>query len=509
MVEAWLEPIYDAAEMRAVDSWAIEQQGVPSLELMEAAGGAVARAVAALSPRGPVRVVCGKGNNGGDGLVAARRLAETGFEVDVLLLAPKSELSADAATNLDRVSEAREVDPGGLAAALESSGAVVDAIFGTGFEGAPRSPIDGAIEAIGASGAPVVACDIASGVNASNGEVEGAAVEADVTVSFHAAKVGHVVGPGKGMTGELQVAPIGIPPGAPGEPAAGVIGAAALELPPRRGPTSTKFTSGQVVIVGGSRGLTGAVCMAAEAATRAGAGYATVAVPADLETIFEVKLTEVMSRGCPGDEGALGAGSVDAALEACEGAASVVLGPGLGRRKESLAFACELAGRIEAPLLIDADGLNAHAGRLDSLRSRSHPTVLTPHAGELGRLLDRNSDEIGQRRLAAAREAAQASGAVVLLKGDDTIVTDGERVGVNTVSAPALATAGTGDTLSGTIGALLARGLDAFEAACVGALVGARAGRTAAERVGLPESVVATDVIAALPAALRPGGGVE
>jgi NAD(P)H-hydrate epimerase len=299
------------------------------------------------------------------------------------------------------------------------------------------------------------------------------------------------------------VAPIGIPAGAPSKPSAGVIAPAVLELAPRRGPASTKFSSGKVTIVGGSRGLTGAVCMAAEAATRAGAGYATVAVPEELEQIFEVKLTEVMSRGCPGDGAALVAGSVDAALESAEGAAAVVLGCGLGRRKESFAFAREVAGRIEAPLLIDADALNAHAGRLDTLKKREGATVLTPHAGELGRLLERSSDEIGEHRLACAREAADASGAVVVLKGDDTIVSDGERVAVNALSAPALATAGTGDTLSGTIAALMARGLEPFEAACAGVLVGARAGRLAAEKVGAPESVVATDVIAEIATALR------
>jgi ADP-dependent NAD(P)H-hydrate dehydratase / NAD(P)H-hydrate epimerase len=505
MVEAWLEPLYDAEGMRAMDRWAIEEQGVPSLELMEAAGGAVASAAAALSPQGPVRVVCGKGNNGGDGLVAARRLTDTGFEVEALLLVPASELSGDAAANLERFPAAREVDPGRLDDTLAGAGAIVDAVFGTGFEGAPRSPLDAAIDAINRSGAPVVACDIASGVNAANGEVEGAAVEADVTVSFHAAKVGHLVAPGKAHTGELQVAPIGIPDGAPGESAAGLITPAVLSLAPHRGPASTKFTSGQVVIVGGSRGLTGAACMAAEAAIRAGAGYATVAVPADLEPIFEVKLTEVMSRACPSEDGALGPASAEAALEACGRAAAVVLGPGLGRREESLELARDLALRIEAPLLIDADGLNAHAGLLAALRKRGAPTVLTPHAGELGRLLERSSDEIGAHRLASAIEAASASGAVVLLKGDDTIVTDGERVAVNGLSAPALATAGTGDTLSGTIGALMARGLDPFAAACAGAIAGARAGRLAAERVGAPESVVATDVIAALPSAIRPG----
>jgi ADP-dependent NAD(P)H-hydrate dehydratase / NAD(P)H-hydrate epimerase len=506
-MESWLQPLFDAEGMRAVDSWAIEKQGVPSLELMESAGEAVAAAVAELSPQGTVRVVCGKGNNGGDGLVAARHLRDTGFDVETVLLGSPDELSEDAKVNFDRLGSAIEAP--GLDAALQGSGAIVDAIFGTGFEGAPRSPIDAAIDAINRSEAPVVSCDVASGVNASSGEVEGAAVEADLTVSFHAAKVGHLIAPGKTHSGELRVAPIGIPEGAPSQPAAWVIGPAVLELLPRRGPASTKFSSGQVVIIGGSRGLTGAVCMAAEAAARAGAGYATVAVPADLEQIFEVKLTEVMSRGCPGTDGALGADSADAALEAAEGAAAAVLGPGLGRREESLQFARNLAPRIEAPLLIDADALNAHAGRLDSLKRRAAPTVLTPHAGELGRLLERSSDEIGARRLACAREAAEASGAVVVLKGDDTIVSDGERVAVNALSAPALATAGTGDTLSGTIAALMARGLEPFEAACAGVLVGTRAGRLAAKRVGAAESVVATDVIAQLPSALRPDLTVE
>ncbi|HXQ88706.1 MAG TPA: NAD(P)H-hydrate epimerase, partial [Solirubrobacterales bacterium] len=289
-MESWLRPLYDAEGMRGVDRWAIEEVGVPSLELMEAAGRAVAEVVAELAPEGPVRVVCGKGNNGGDGFVAARLLREMGFEVEALLLWPGEELRGDAAVNFERFGgELLEGDP---AERLGDSGAVVDAIFGTGFEGAPREPAAAAIEAINRCGAPVVACDIASGVDASTGEVEGEAVEADVTVSFHAAKVGHRVAPGKWRTGELRVAPIGIPDGAPGEVAAGEIDSAVLALAPRRGPRSTKFSSGQVAIAGGSRGLTGAVRMSSLAAIRAGAGYATVAVPSDLEIAFEIAQPE-------------------------------------------------------------------------------------------------------------------------------------------------------------------------------------------------------------------------
>ncbi len=506
-MESWLNPLYDAEGMRAIDRWAIEEMGVPSLELMEAAGRAVAVTVGELALDGPVRVVCGKGNNAGDGLVAARYLAEAGFEVEALLLWPAAELSDDAAANLERF--AAEQVSGDLGPRLVDSGAVVDAIFGTGFAGEPREPALGAIAAIDACGAPVVACDIASGVDASSGEVAGAAVEADFTVSFHAAKIGHRVAPGKWHGGELRVAPIGIPASAPAAPAAGAIETAVLGLAPRRGSRSTKFSSGQVTIAGGSRGLTGAVQMSSRAAIRAGAGYATVAVPADLEPIFEQGQPEVMSVGCPGGDGCLAPASAKPLLRAFERAAAGVLGPGLGRDPASVELARGVLGAIEAPLVLDADGLNAFAGELGRVAAREAPTVLTPHAGELGRLLGRSSEDVSACRLAAAREAARTAGAVVVLKGDDTIVTDGERVAVNVLPAPALATAGTGDVLSGIVAALLARGLEPFAAACAAVIAHARAGRDAALRIGAAESVIATDVIDSIPVGLRPDFRVE
>ncbi len=502
-MEAWLRPLYDAAGMRAVDSWAIEERGTPSLELMEAAGAAVAEAAREVAGPGVARVVCGKGNNGGDGLVAARHLAETGYEVEALLLWPAAELSDDARANLSRFEGAvAEVEADRIAGALAGSGVIVDAVFGTGFSGAPRAPADAAIGAINACEAPVVAADIASGVDASTGETDGVAVKARLTVGFHAAKLGHWVAPGKAKTGELRVVEIGIPPDPPSDPIAGLIGDAVLASTPRREPDSNKFDSGEVVVIGGSRGLTGAVCMAAEAAIRVGAGYATVAVPADLESIFEVKLTEVMSRGFAGGEGRLASASAPAILEASARAAAAVLGPGLGRDEDSLELARAVAGDVASPLLVDADGLNAHAGRLESLTRRGAATVLTPHAGELARLLGSDSGEVAAHRIACARRAAELSGAIVVLKGDDTIVADGEQIAVSAGGAPALATAGTGDVLSGTIGALLARGMEPFAAVCAGVHAHQRAGRIAAERLGLVESVVATDVIAALPAAL-------
>ncbi len=501
-MEPWLEPCLDAEEMRAIDRWAIEERGVPSLELMEAAGRAVAEAAAALTEDRRAAIVCGKGNNGGDGLVAARFLAETGFEVDALLLWPRDELSDDARANLERFPDAREVNGQEIGEALSRAGVVVDAIFGTGFSGAPRDPATAAIEAINGCAVPVVATDIASGVNASTGEVEGAAVEAHSTISFHAPKLGHHVNPGKRHTGELTVAPIGIPDGAPVEPGAGLIAPEVLELPPRREAGSTKFTSGQVVVAGGSRGLTGAVCLAAEASIRAGAGYCTVAVPADLETIFEVKLTEVMSVGCASRDGALRPAASEQILEASRKAACVVLGPGAGKDPGTQRLLRDLVPRIEAPVLIDADGLNAFTAKLDELSERKGDLILTPHEGELGRLLDVDPEQVKAQRLKCAREAAERSAAVVVLKGDDTIVTDGKRLAVNRVQSPALATAGTGDVLSGLTAALVARGTqDPFAAACAGVLAHGRAGQLAAAEYGV-ESVVAGDVIDEIPGAL-------
>jgi hydroxyethylthiazole kinase-like uncharacterized protein yjeF len=502
-MEDWLDPCLDADEMRATDAWAIKDRGVPSLDLMETAGRAVAEAAAQVATSSGAAIVCGKGNNGGDGLVAARALRETGFEVEALVLGPLDELSDDATANARRFDGARQVDPDQLAKALQGAGVVIDAIFGTGFAGTPRGPAVAAIEAINEVDAPVVATDIASGVNASTGEVEGAAVEADVTVTFHAPKLGHWISPGKEHTGELRVAPIGIPDGAPVEVQAGLITPRVLELAPPRAAGSTKFSSGQVVVVGGSRGLTGAVCLAAMAAIRTGAGYATAAVPADLEQIFEIKLTEVMTLGCASRDGRLRPAASEQILGAAERAACVVLGSGMGREQGTQRLIGELTERVEAPLVIDADGLNAHAGRIEKLKARKGPFVLTPHAGEMGRLLDRDPEAIGAKRAQSAREAAARSGGIVVLKGDDTIVTDGDRLSVNTVSSPQLATAGTGDVLSGMIAALIARGLEPYAATCAAVVAHSRAGRAAGDRVG-HDSVIAGDVISSIPAGLAP-----
>jgi NAD(P)H-hydrate epimerase len=348
----------------------------------------------------------------------------------------------------------------------------------------------------------VVACDVPSGVDASTGEVHGVAVRADATVTFHAGKPGLWIAPGKGYAGTAEVVDIGIPRGAPAEPRVGLISARVAQRVPRRGRESTKFASGTVLVCGGSIGLTGAPCMASQAAMRAGAGYVTAFVPRSLNLIFESRLLEEMTVPLPDADGALDPAGADAVLERAERADALVVGPGIGRTAGAFELARRLAHEAKLPLLLDADGLNAHAGRLEALAERSAPAVLTPHAGELARLLQSDSRSVGAHRLRSVRTAAAEAQTVVVLKGDDTLVAhpDG-RVGVSRGGAPALATAGTGDVLSGVTGAYLAKHMDPFEAACAAVLVHAQAGRVAARRIGA-EGVIASDVVEALPQAL-------
>jgi NAD(P)H-hydrate epimerase len=519
---SWLQPLPDAEQMRAIDRWAIEQRGVPGLELMERAGAGVAAAVERLAPDGAVTVVCGKGNNGGDGLVVARLLRNAGRPVTVLTTAPPGELSGDARANLERLPGAPPLrldgEPweGGADGASPPLGAgaapaaVVDAILGTGFAGVPRGGVAEAIEAVNRSGAPVVAVDIPSGVDAASGEVAGAAVAADVTVTFHAAKPGLWVFPGKGFAGRVVRIDIGIPRGAPDSAGAGLVEAGVIALLPRRTAQSTKFRSGRVLVVGGSRGLSGAPAMAARAAMRAGAGYVTVCVPESIQPVLAGSGTpELMTQGMPEEHsGGLAPAALEPLLAAMEQGGAVALGPGLGRGEGAFELARALAARVPLPLVLDADGLNAHAGRLAELSGRPAATVLTPHAGELARLLGTDSAEVERRRLHHVREAARAARAVVVLKGDDTLVAQPDGVvAVSAGATPALATAGTGDVLTGVVAALLAQGLEPFEAAAAGVWLHGHAGRHASRRLGVVEGVIATDVIEALPAARAEAGG--
>jgi NAD(P)H-hydrate epimerase len=351
----------------------------------------------------------------------------------------------------------------------------------------------------------VIACDVPSGVDATTGEVEGPAVHCIATATFHRPKVGLWIRPGKEYAGEVDLVDIGIPRGGPASPEAGLVSANVLREVPRRSAASTKFSSGNVFIVGGSRGLTGAPCMSALAAMRAGAGYVTVGVPSSLELSFTVRLLEAMVVGLPEADGKghLDASGVEPVLEAIGRADAVVLGPGIGKTPAAQALARAVAPRVDVPLVIDADGLNALAGQLEEIVSgRRWPTVLTPHAGELGRLLEVDSKDVERSRLRHVREAAAISKAFVVLKGDDTLIAaPSGRVAISRGKAPGLATAGTGDVLSGVIGAMLAKGMPVAQGACAGVYAHLRAGQIAAAPHG-PDGVIASDVIAALPAAL-------
>ena len=493
----WLEPLLDAERMRAVDSWASGDRGVPSLDLMERAGIGLAAVAAAMAPEGRIAVFAGKGNNGGDGLVAARHLRADGREVDVVLAGEPGEFSGDARSNLERL-------PGPAPIALGSPIAggttlVIDALLGTGATGAPRGRVAEAIDAIGACGVTVLAADVPSGVDASSGEVAGSAVAAAATATFHAAKPGLWIEPGRGHAGRVTVLEIGIPDGAPVHADVGLMRDEVLAMIPRRGVHSTKFTSGRVLVVGGSPGLTGAPSLSALAAARAGAGYVTVCVPASLSLVFETRLLEAMTLALPDERGEHTVSGVEplAAAAASRGGA-VVLGPGLGRGEGAAAFARGVLEAVALPVVLDADGLNAYAGALDSLSGRA--AVLTPHEGELARLLGTTAASVASARLRHAREAASRAQAVVVLKGDDTLVAapDG-LVAVSPGATPALATAGTGDVLAGVTAAMLAKGLEPFEAACAAVRLHARAAVRAAARHG-GEGLIASDVVEALSA---------
>src|SRR3984885_9975542 len=327
---AWTTPLLDAEQQRAADAWAIES-GEPGIRLMERAGAGLADRLVKRVPDGRVVVVCGKGNNGGDGLVAARRLRDLGRDVDILMLAPGDELRGDARANFERVQGAG-VAPFS-AGALDGAAVIVDAILGTGFSGEPREPARSAIEAINEArerGAVVIACDVPSGVDASTGEVLGPAVRAALTVTFHAAKPGLWIAPGKDHAGVVEVVPIGIGEDAPVVPRLGLIDAAVLDQVPRRGRESTKFAAGAVLVCGGSLGLTGAPCLASEAAQRAGAGYVTALIPASLNLVFEQRLLEAMSVPLPDDAGALNSDGLDQTLTRCDRAGALGLGLGVG-----------------------------------------------------------------------------------------------------------------------------------------------------------------------------------
>jgi NAD(P)H-hydrate epimerase len=487
------EPLYTAAEMRSAE----ETYPGPTLELMERAGQAVADSVLRNYPTAQrVSVWCGGGNNGGDGLVVARRLHEAGREVSIRLLAEPARLQGDSAENLRRAQKLGVPFGDGAGPA----DVVVDALFGTGFTGAPRREAAEAIAMINDSAAPVVAIDVPSGIDASTGEVSGEAVDAALTVTFHGRKVGLSVAPGRFRAGQVEVAGIGL---VHDETRHRRVGPELLGLVPRRGPGDNKYSAGSVLVIGGSTGLTGAPCLSAESALRAGAGVVVACVPATLNLVFEQRLLEVMTHPCADDgEGRLDPSAADEILSRAERAGAVALGPGLGRTEGTRELVRMLLERLDLPVVLDADGLWAIAGELGWVFARQAPTVLTPHAGELGRLLGWESSQVAARRLHAATAGADDAGATVLLKGIDTLVASPGHGGlVADLGNAGLATAGSGDVLTGIVVAFLAKGMEPkLAAAAAAAAQGIAAGRAAAER-GFA-GMIASDVTGVLSSVL-------
>jgi ADP-dependent NAD(P)H-hydrate dehydratase / NAD(P)H-hydrate epimerase len=485
---SWLEPLYTAAEMRAAE----EGYDGPTLDLMERAGAATAATVLRRHPDARrVAVWCGTGANGGDGFVVARHLREAGRDPLVVLAGAEEKVAGDAAQTLRAAREA-----GVQFGDRDDPEVVVDALFGTGFAGAPRREAAARIEALNALTRPVVSIDVPSGVDASTGKVAGPAVEAGATVTFHGRKVGLAVGPGRYHAGEVEVADIGL---APRDTRNGRVTEEIVRLLPRRGPRDNKYSSGHVVVVGGSTGLTGAPYLAAEAAMRAGAGYVRACVPDALTTLFAGRFVEVTLTPVPSDDaGRMIAEGADAVLAVAERANAVALGPGLGRSEGVRGLVRTLLEQLDIPVVLDGDGLWALAGHLDWVFSRDAPTVLTPHAGELARLLDRDSAWVDANRLDAAGGAADDVGAVVLLKGADTLVAaPGRGLLVSDLGTPGLASAGTGDVLTGVAAAFLAKGMDAPRGAAAASAVCGLAAVEASRTRG-SAGLLARDVMEAL-----------
>jgi NAD(P)H-hydrate epimerase len=491
-----------AADRAAADS------GIPTSDLMDRAGRGVGR-VAARSLGGTygrrVTVLCGKGNNAGDGFVAATYLARRGAACSVVLFADPSDLRGDAKDAFDKMSGVRVLpyDSGRLERELSRSDLVIDALLGTGFKGCLEGPMAEAVAAVNGSPVPVLAVDIPSGVNGETGKVEGEAVRAFQTVTLAALKTGLLLQPGARHAGEVVVEDIGIPDELM-EPDLLLAGAGDLgpAVPPREA-TVHKRSVGKVLVVAGSVSMSGAAVLAATGALRAGAGLVRMAVPQCIGDLVGPQVVEALTARMP--DTAKGAFSFDAVGRVVELASQMqvmALGPGIGKDTETMNFVTEVLGVVEQPVVVDADAIAAFQGHPEGLKERKAPTILTPHSGELGRLLSRPAPEIDADRIGASREAARRTGAVVLLKGFHTIVADpdGRTVMVD-AGGPVLATGGSGDVLTGIVAALAA-GNDAFTAAWAGALLHGLAGDTLAEWMG-DRGVVAGDLLKAIPLVIR------
>ncbi len=505
-----------ADEMRELDRRTIEEIGIPGIVLMENAGRGAAellcRRFAGLWP-GPVLVLAGRGNNGGDGYVVARHLLGRGWRVRTVVLAEAARVSGDAATNLQALQRSGgEVqfapDSSRLARVLrqvKDSRLAVDALFGTGLSDSVEGHYAAAIDWLNATGLPVLSVDIPSGIDASSGRILGRAVRAAVTVAFARGKLGHLLYPGAGLCGELEVVDIGIPVpllAKSGDRHLLVDGAVAAPLLPARPATGHKGTFGHLLVVAGSTGKAGAAAMTAEGGLRSGAGLVTVAAPASVQAALAVKLTEAMTEPLAEVDGALSLQALEPLRRLGDGKQALALGPGLGLAEETRALVRRLLCECPLPLVLDADGLNAVAERPALLRERAAgSTILTPHPGEMARLTGRSVAEVEADRIGIARQFASRHRVVLVLKGARTVTAlpDG-RVRLNGSGNPGLASGGMGDVLTGLIGGLLAQGLAPAAAAVLGVYLHGRAADRLRVRFG-EAGMVAGDVLAELPAA--------
>ncbi len=479
--------LVDAKTMQAMDAKTIEEIGIPGLVLMENAGlGCVRIILEELSQaleRGCM-VVAGPGNNGGDGFVIARHLFQKGKSVRILSLAALERFKGDALTNLKACQglgidvvevldqEALEKNRG----LFTDAGFIVDAMFGTGLKRPLEERFKGAAELINESDAQVFSVDIASGLSADTGQVLGAAVRADVTGTMAVAKVGQVNWPGVLYTGRLHVIDIGIPDFVKAQ-AERVYECFDRELFRQlfqpRPVDGHKGTFGHVIIFGGSRGKTGAACLAAHGALRAGAGLVTVASVRSSQFVISQKLTEAMTEGLPeSPDGQISLDAYDRAMELLQGKKAACIGPGLGVTKDATVFSQKMAVHCHLPLVMDADALTALAKCTEILKEAKAPRILTPHPGEMARLTGKEVRDVQQDRIGVSRALAQDTGAVVVLKGMSTVVASPDgKVSINMSGNSGMGTGGMGDTLTGIIGALLGQGYTPWDAARLGVYV--------------------------------------
>jgi len=498
---AGLTPLFGAVALREADQDASRRFGLPSLLLMERAGLESARAILARWPDArQATVMVGTGNNGGDGMVVARHLAEAGWRVQIVAAQGAAPTTPDAHTMSNiALAMGGALDPFDPGARRPTGAVLVDALLGTGTRGAPRAPLDAMIDWARDWPGPVVALDTPSGVDADAGHVAGACIDADLTVTYHGDKPGLHVHPGRAHAGEVLVVDIGIPSAVTAEPLVWLAGPSVAALIPAKAAAGEKYAAGSVLVVAGAPGLTGAGVLCAQAGLRAGAGLVVAAVPARVQALMAPMMREVMCAPVTDEHGCFGAAAVPEIIAQAARTSAIALGPGVGRSPATTDAVLGVLGAAAQPMVVDADGLWHLIGHLDAVRGRTAPTVLTPHSGEAARLLGRERQDVDRDRLGAALELCNLSGATVVLKGPGTIVCSPDgAVFVAQGGGPELSTAGSGDVLTGITAAALAKGLEPGQAAIAAVCAHAAAGG----RTGLADGTVAGDLIEALPGAI-------